>query len=219
MLRWLIGALILSVGITFAIAEYGRTVLAPASLQPAPQLFEVAQGSSFGSVARRLEKQGLIQNAQAATWMARYNEIDGKLHVGEYEISPHQSTREILEIITQGRVKTWRVTLPEGSRASEIGETLEAHGLVKAEDFQKALQNAQLAESLDVPFSNFEGYLYPDTYSLSRGLPAEEVIRILVDQFHAVWKNEIQPQSKSLGLSQHEIVTLASIVEKETAAP
>ena len=141
MLRWLIGALILSVGITFAIAEYGRTVLAPASLQPAPQLFEVAQGSSFGSVARRLEKQGLIQNAQAATWMARYNEIDGKLHVGEYEISPHQSTREILEIITQGRVKTWRVTLPEGSRASEIGETLEAHGLVKAEDFQKALQN------------------------------------------------------------------------------
>jgi UPF0755 protein len=150
--------------------------------------------------------------------MARYNGMDGRLHVGQYELSPHQSTKQILEDITQGRVKTWRVTLPEGSRAEEIAERLEASGLVDGKQFRAALGDPKLAAELNISTPNFEGYLYPDTYWLPRGLAADQIVRILVGHFNAIWESDIEPQATKAGLSKHEVVTLASIVEKETAS-
>ncbi|MEE3326807.1 MAG: endolytic transglycosylase MltG [Myxococcota bacterium] len=217
--RWLAALILVGMGSVFILAEYGRTQLEAVSPEPAPQLFTVEPGNSFNSVARRLEENGLIRDARLATWLARYNGMDGRLHVGQYELSPHQSTKEILEDITQGHVKTWRVTLPEGSRADEIAERLEASGLVDGDQFKAALRNRALAAELDVPATHFEGYLYPDTYWLPQGLTPEEVIRILVGQFDRVWQSEIRPQAEKAGLSRNEVVTLASIVEKETAAP
>ena len=218
-LRWLAALILVGMGSVFILAEYGRTQLEPAATEPAPRLFDVHPGNTFASVARRLEDEGLIRDARLATWLARYNEMDGRLHVGQYELSPHQSTQEILEAITQGQVKTWRVTLPEGSRADEIAERLAASGLVDGEQFKAALRNPALAEELDVPTTDFEGYLYPDTYWLPQGLSPEEVVRILVGQFDRVWEAEIRTQAEETGLSRNEVVTLASIVEKETAAP
>ena len=218
-LRWLAALILVGMGSVFILAEYGRTQLEPAATEPAPRLFDVHPGNTFASVARRLEDEGLIRDARLATWLARYNEMDGRLHVGQYELSPHQSTQEILEVITQGQVKTWRVTLPEGSRAEEIAERLAASGLVDGEQFKAALRNPALAEELDVPTTDFEGYLYPDTYWLPQGLSPEEVVRILVGQFDRVWEAEIRTQAEETGLSRNEVVTLASIVEKETAAP
>ena len=218
-LRWLAALILVGMGSVFILAEYGRTQLEPAATEPAPRLFDVHPGNTFASVARRLEDEELIRDARLATWLARYNEMDGRLHVGQYELSPHQSTQEILEVITQGQVKTWRVTLPEGSRAEEIAERLAASGLVDGEQFKAALRNHALAEELDVPTTDFEGYLYPDTYWLPQGLSPEEVVRILVGQFDRVWEAEIRTQAEETGLSRNEVVTLASIVEKETAAP
>ena len=218
-LRWLAALILVGMGSVFILAEYGRTQLEPAATEPAPRLFDVHPGNTFASVARRLEDEGLIRDARLATWLARYNEMDGRLHVGQYELSPHQSTQDILEVITQGRVKTWRVTLPEGSRADEIADRLAASGLVDGEQFKAALRNPALAEELDVPTTDFEGYLYPDTYWLPQGLSPEEVVRILVGQFDRVWEAEIRTQAEETGLSRNEVVTLASIVEKETGKP
>ena len=216
--RWIAAFILIGMGGLYFLAEYGRTQLEPMAATAAPQLFEVQPGSTFRSVPNRLQQNGLIRNARLAVWLGRYKEMDGRLHVGQYELSPHQSTEEILEAITEGRIKTWRVTLPEGSRSDEIAERLEASGLVEREQFKAALGNQRLAEDLGVPAVNFEGYLYPDTYWLPRGLSSEEVVRILVEQFDRVWEAEIQPQAAQAGLSRNEVVTLASIVEKETAA-
>ena len=219
MLRWIAVVILIGMGGLFVLAEYGRSELEPVAVTASPRIFEVEPGSTFRSVANRLEQGGLIRNARLAIWLARYNDMDGRLHVGEYELSPHQSTKEILEDITQGHVKTWRVTLPEGSRSDEIAERLEASGLVDSEQFKAALGNQSLADELGVPTIDFEGYLYPDTYSLPRGMSSEEVVRVLVGQFDRVWESEIEIQAKAAGLSRNEVVTLASIVEKETAAP
>ena len=218
-LRWFSAAALFGIGSLFILAEYGRTQLEPVSSRPAPQLFDVEPGNTFRSVAQRLEKNGLIQSARLTTWLARYNGMDGRLHVGQYELSPHQSTKQILEDITQGRVKTWRVTLPEGSRSEDIAERLEASGLVDGNQFRAALGDPKLAADLNITTPNFEGYLYPDTYWLPRGLVADEVVRILVGRFDAVWTSDIELQAAKAGLSRHEVVTLASIVEKETASP
>ncbi len=216
---WLTGTLAATLGILWLLAEHGRSLLGPVAEAPAPQLFEVSAGTSFASVARRLEQDGLIRSARMATFVARYNGLDGQLHVGEYELSPDQTTLEILEDITSGQVKTWRVTVPEGSRAEDIALRLEASGLISANTFRSALRNTQLATELGVPSHDFEGYLFPDTYQLPRGLEAEQLVRLLVGQFETVWQKQIQPLSENSRLSKHEIVTLASIVEKETASP
>lgn len=217
--RWLAALILLGMGCVFILAEYGRSQLEAAAAEPAPQLFDVQPGNAFASVAKRLEEEGLIRNARLATWLARYNEMDGRLHVGQYELSPHQSTQEILEAITQGQVKTWRVTLPEGSRAEEIADRLEASGLADGDQFKAALLDPDLVEELNLPTSGFEGYLYPDTYWLPQGLSPEDVVRVLVGQFDRVWEAEIRTQAEKAGLSRDDVVTLASIVEKETAAP
>lgn len=219
MVRWLAACLALGLGAILLLGEHGRSLLEPASATPAPRLFDVSDGASFASVAQQLESHGLIQSAYAATLLARYNELDRRLHVGQYELSPHQSTRQILEAITSGRVKTWRLTVPEGIRAHEVADRLAASGLVEAASFRSALSNPELAAELGIPSLDFEGYLYPDTYSLPRGMSAEQVVRVMVGRFDTVWQDQIAPLTTDSELSKHEIVTLASIVEKETASP
>jgi UPF0755 protein len=179
----------------------------------------VAAGESLGHVAERLQAAGLVRSARALKIFARWNELDGRLHVGEYELSPHESSAQILDAITSGRVKTWPVTVPEGTRASEIALRLQEAGLADAEAFMAVVRDPDVAHALGVPGDTLEGYLYPDTYQLPHGLPADEVARTMVRLFDRVWSEQVEPLAAGSPLSKYQIVTLASIVEKETAAP
>ena len=192
--------------------------LAPAAPGGEPQVFADERGQALWQVARDLEKSGLVRDAQALVWLARFRGVEGRIHAGEYEISPAQTPQQVLDQITSGRVRSYRVVLPEGIRASEMAARLEAAGLTDAQAFLEAAEDPALAKSLDVPADRLEGYLYPETYDLPRNLPPETLARLLVAQFDAAWQ-EIGPLAEGLRLSKHEIVTLASIVEKETAAP
>ncbi len=218
-MRWFAGALVAMIITSLAGLQYGRTLLEPVGADAEPRLFRVESGASFGAVASRLEADGLIRSARAATWLARAQGFDQKLHVGEYELSGNQPTEEILDTLTAGRVKTWSVTFPEGSRATEIAMRLESAGLANAADFMSAVNSAELAAEFGVPTSRLEGYLYPDTYQLPRGLPAGQIVRLMLKQFDRVWSKEIEEFASTSKLSRNEIVILASIVEKETASP
>jgi UPF0755 protein len=181
-------------------------------------LFRVEPGVSLGTVARDLESERLIRHAWAFKALARSRGLAGQLRAGEYDLSPLLSAAEILERIAEGRVRTYRIAIPEGLTAAEIAQRLEESGLADATEFLAAVRNQQLVDDLDVEGESLEGYLFPETYHLARGLPAEEIARAMVTQFHAVWR-EIAPRSETLGFSMLETVTLASIIEKETGAP
>jgi len=180
--------------------------------------FEIETGDALGPLARELERAGLIRSARAMGLLARWQQRAGRLHVGEYEISPSMSPDAILDVITTGKVKLHMVTVPEGLRASEIAVRLEAAGLAEAAPFLEVVQDPAFAASLGIPEPSLEGYLYPDTYRMARGLPPGDVARAFVEQFHRVWA-EIAPMAEERGLDMHQVVTLASIVEKETADP
>jgi UPF0755 protein len=197
----------------------GRALLEPVASEPRLQLFEVAPGDSLGRVAQRLEAMGLVRSATATKLFARYEGIASRLQVGEYELSPDQSTGAILDAIVSGRVKTYPVTIPEGIRASEIALRLEAAGLVESGLFLSVVDDPAVARSLGIAGDSLEGYLYPDTYHLPRGLSPREVALTMVKQFEQVWREQLASPAGSSPLSKGEIVTLASIVEKETAAP
>jgi len=219
MVRWLGAALTILAVAGLAGVQYGRSLLEPVSNDGTVILFQVEDGASFSTVAARLETEGLIQSARLANLLARTQGIDQKLHVGEYELSANLSTEDVLKAITGGPVKTWTVTIPEGSRAVDIATRLEAAGLTNATEFLLAVDRPTLAEELGVPADGLEGYLYPDTYRLPRGLSPERIARIMVKQFDRVWTTEIAELASTSTLSKNQIVILASIVEKQTAAP
>jgi UPF0755 protein len=201
-----------------AAASTLRWALSPALAAAPPVIFEVRPGTSLGQVARDLEARGLIHSAAAFKWLARYRNLDGALQVGEYELSASQAPREILMQIVEGRVVVYELVIPEGLTASQIALRLEAAGLANAAAFSTFAFDPASARSLGVEGATLEGYLFPETYRLPHGLGVREVAKVLVDQFLQVW-HEIEPQARSQQLSMLEIVTLASIVEKETAVP
>jgi UPF0755 protein len=181
-------------------------------------LFQVQPGASLDTVARDLERERLVRHAWAFKGLGRWRGLAGELRAGEYDLSPHLTTREILERIAEGQVRTYRIVIPEGLVAAEIAQRLEESGLADADEFLAAVRSQQLVNDLDVEGETLEGYLFPETYQLARGLPAAEIARAMVAQFHAIWP-DIAPGSEAVGLSMLEAVTLASIVEKETGAP
>lgn len=182
------------------------------------QFFEVNRGMGVSSIGRALEQAGLIRNARLFSLFARARKADRLIQAGEYDLSPAMTPAEILTHIQSGKVRTYTVVLPEGIRATEIALRLETAGLVDAAAFMKVANDPAFVRSLGIEANSLEGYLFPETYHLARNLEPEAVARALVDQFFAAW-NVVEPEFEKTGLTRHEIVTLASIVEKETAAP
>jgi UPF0755 protein len=167
---------------------------------------------------RRLEREGLVRSALAVKWLARWRDIAGSLQTGEYRLSGALSAAEILERIAEGRVEIYEVVLPEGLTLVQTAERLAAAGLVDREAFLALARDAESAGLLGVEGETLEGYLFPETYRLPKGLPPLDVARVLVDEFLAVWE-ELAPLAKRHDFSMKDAVTLASIVEKETAVP
>ena len=191
--------------------------LEPVSEDASQVVFEVKPGDSLSGVARRLEREGLLRDARVATWWGRWHGLDKGLHVGEYGLAASLSASEILDRIASGRVLTFEVVIPEGLTAAEIGRRLADAGLADADAFSAAVADPELARSLGVEGDSLEGYLFPETYRMPRGRRAEEVAGVLVGQFLEAWQR-LAPQAEARGLSMREVVTLASVVEKETGA-
>jgi len=193
-------------------------LLQPRSDGGADVLFEVKRGESLRAIATRLEEHGLVRDARATTWWARVRGKAAELHSGQYWLSPALSPSEIIDRIASGRVATWEVVIPEGLTAAEIGERLAARGIVEARAFTAAVADPELARELGIPAPALEGYLFPETYRLPRGQTGPEVVRVLVGQFHAAWK-QVEARAAERGLAMHDVMILASIVEKETGNP
>ena len=213
--RYVVAALVL---IAVTAAALVATLLAPRADEAAEVLFEVKKGESLRAIASRLEQQGLVRDARATTLWARLRGQAGELHIGQYWLSPAMSPGEIIDRFASGRVATWEVVIPEGLTAAEIGERLAARGIVDAREFAVAVADPALARELGIPAQSLEGYLFPETYRLPRGRTGPEVVRVLVEQFRAAWK-QVEARAAERKLEMHPVVILASIVEKETGVP
>jgi len=214
----LLALALLSVAGVGTVALWVRAALQPAHAEASQVDFAVKRGASVKSVASALERRGLIRDARAFEILARWRGLEGSLQVGEFAISGAQPAGTILTILAEGRVKTYEVVIPEGLRSTEIAARLAAAGVVDAEEFLTIVKDPTSATRFGVEGPSLEGYLYPETYRFPHGLPAEAVVRVLVDHFLATWRT-IAAEAERQKLGMREVVTLASIVEKETAAP
>lgn len=184
-----------------------------------PTIFLIEPGQSLNLIAANLEKQGLIAGQLRFKLYARYQKEAAKLKAGEYEISSSQTPALILDQLVKGRVKLLGLTIPEGLNIMEIARLVEKTGFCSLDDFLFLCQDPEFISFLKVESLSLEGYLYPDTYFFPRHTPCRQIIRKMVKTFHQVYDRKWQDQTQALGFSVHEIVTLASLIEKETGAP
>ena len=213
--RWAVAAAFCLAALLAAAAATWRAALAPPATSAEPQIFEVARGASLQTITRQLQAAGLIRNARAVEVLARYRGLGSGLRAGEYRLSADAPPGAILDKLARGQVVTYELVVPEGYTAAMIAERVEAAGLGDADAFLAWVRDARSPADLGVDGASLEGYLYPETYRLPRGLSSREIAAVLVNQFLRVWR-ELEPLAREHSLSMHEIVTLASIVEKET---
>ncbi len=216
--RRLLVLVVIAALLASAVALRAAQLLSPARPGAPEVIFVVERGRGLGAVARKLEREGLVRDARSVKWLARFRGLEAGLQAGEYRLSAGLSPGEILERIAAGRVATYEVSFPEGFTAAQIGERLSEEGLASAEAFARVVRDPRVAEQLGVAGPTLEGYLYPETYRFPRGLEPLVIARGMVEQFRDVWR-EIEPLAQAHELGMREVVTLASIVEKETGAP
>ena len=176
---------------------------------------EIQRGASISEIARQLEKAGVIRSTQTFLWL-HYLRPPNTLKAGEYAFHNRVSTLEVLRKLIRGEVDYELLTIPEGYNRFEIAGTVSAQGLSTREAFLEASRDVSLLENLDPEATDLEGYLFPDSYHFSPQVGADGMVQAMVDRFRQVYAS-LEPSAA--GRPVREIVTMASLVEKETKEP
>ena len=176
-------------------------------------------GTSEREIARRLSEAGVVPDALTFRIAARLSNADRKLQAGEYRFTSAASPRDVVSRLARGDVDTRVVTFPEGLTIREMAPIFERSGLGSASDFARAASASKLVSRLDARAATLEGYLFPATYALPPRAGAEGAVSAMVAQFEKVFDPALQAAAAEQHLTPRQVVTLASLVEKETARP
>lgn len=177
----------------------------------------IRQGSSFREAAESLSAHGVVSNARLFGWYAARRGKDRNIRYGTYLIRRGGSWDEVLSALAQGRGIVNRVTIVEGWPLWDIIPTLAKGLLIEPESLEVAVRDTALLRRLGVPRGQptAEGYLFPDTYNFPNGVTARQAVELMVRRFERIWKPEWDARLAQITMTRHQIVTLASIVEKE----
>ncbi len=181
------------------------------------RLVDIPTGTSTPGISQRLVTAGVVRDAltfRAALWLS--GQARG-LKAGEYRFDRPMSARDVIDMIARGDVYVVPITFREGLTIAEKAEVFASSGFGTADAFLAAAKNPGLVRDLDEEATDLEGYLFPDTYTLPRKTTAERLVERMVAQFRQVVTDELRAEAKARGLSIRQLVTLASLVEKETA--
>ena len=180
--------------------------------------FNIKPGQNLSEISDNLQKKGIIKDSFYFKILVRYKESGKDLKAGEYMLSASKTPLQILSIITKGDVKLYKLTLPEGLNMKEIAQRIEDAGFGTKEKFILLADSEAFAKTIGINQATLEGYLYPETYFFPKNTSQKQVIKAMVKTFNEVYTPELRKLTTDLGFSVHQIVTLASIIEKETGA-
>ena len=178
--------------------------------------FTVDRGATGTRIGQALETEGIIEEQRLFVAALRWRGETGSLQAGEYRFAEPLSTLDVVERLVAGDIYTFAVTVPEGLTVGETAEHLAAKGLGETTALEEVFQDATLVADIDSEATDLEGYLFPTTYRFTRNPEPREVARMMVAQFGKVFDDDKRSKSEELGLTPRDVVTLASIIEKET---
>lgn len=180
---------------------------------------DIPQGTGINAIGRRLVEAGVVRN-RLAFRLAVWQHARGRtLKAGEYRFAGPMRPGEVVDKLAAGAVYLRPITFPEGLTLAEMAAIYERQGLGKADDFLAAARDPSAIRAIDPAAPDLEGYLFPETYALPRHATAADLVQQMVQRFLEVYDEPLRQAAAARGLSTREVVTLASLVEKETSLP
>jgi UPF0755 protein len=202
----------------YQIIKWAEGPAVSARLHPPSQIVIIPDGSSFQQVAALLEREQLIKSRLFFVLLGRLQSADRKVHAGEYELNPSMAPAEILSRLTIGQVMLHPILIPEGLTMMQTAEIFGQQRVVDPQELLRLMKDPVFIASLGIKADTLEGYLYPDTYKFPKGVRPKEVIMTMVEHLRQVYDAELQARSQELKMTQHEVLTLASVIEKESGS-
>jgi UPF0755 protein len=180
---------------------------------------EIPQGSSPASIGRRLVDAGVLRDTLGFRFELARTRTSGRLQAGEYRFDRPMTVQEVVAKIARGDVYLLPITFREGLTLREMAQLFESKGFGSAAEFMAAAADGRLVHGIDPAARDLEGYLFPDTYAMVRRATATQLVARMVAGFEKVLTPELRAAAEARGLSVRQLVTMASIVEKETGSP
>src|SRR5215831_5750320 len=211
---------IVIIGVGLFVLWVRKTATTPVEHQAADQIVTIEQGTGTQAIIERLSEAGVVAHPLALKIYLRITGRGGNLKAGDYKFSSPISPLQAVEKIRRGEVDLERVTIPEGFNRFDIAEALASKtGKASFDDFVRLTNDQTLIEQIASTARDLEGYLFPDTYNYNSKTTPEDLIRTMVNRFEEVYTPEWTARANEMGLTVHQVVTLASIIEREAKVP
>jgi UPF0755 protein len=209
--------------LSFYLQVQSDSINAPVSDDPSPVPFTVDIGETAVSISNKLAEQNFVTDPDLFRLFLRYNGLDASLEAGDYELRRNMNMREIAEALQKASFEEVTITIPEGWRAEQIAEMLTAEGVMDGAIFLATVRQGVGVEHpllADRPAgASYEGYLFPDTYRLPVKATPEDLISRMLNNMAAKIPANALDLAAAQGYSFHEILTIASIIEREAVVP
>ena len=199
MKKFFIFLFIFFISITFAYVYYKQGLLPVDKNNKQTKIFVIRKGESLKSIIDNLYRENLIRNKLAFYLLVKNMGIEKSIQAGDFRISPSMNAETIAKILTKGTLDIW-LTIIEGLRKEEIAQLIS--------------QNFSIPESEFLKYAK-EGYLFPDTYLIPKEATAEAIVKILNNNFYRRFNKELQQKAKKKGLTEEEVIIIASLIERE----
>jgi UPF0755 protein len=206
-----------AVPVVLAALAAGAVACSSAPAGP-PERVTIPARASFATVTDSLAAHGLVRFRLWFKLLARIKGVDRSVKAGVYELPRNASTSEVLETLAAGRTATARLTIPEGFTIADIATIAFDRLGIPADSFLAAARDPAEARALGIDAPTLEGFLRPETYAVPLGSSARDVVRMMAGGFTAQWRPEWTARLDTIGMTQLQVVTLASIVEGEARA-
>ncbi|MCX8068880.1 MAG: endolytic transglycosylase MltG [Thermodesulfovibrionales bacterium] len=205
--------LILLATVTIFIAYLIIQLFVPSYKGTVPIEIEIPEGATFRKAMEILQENNLIRDKNIFLLIGRITGVDKKIRAGFYRFWGNISPYEVYKHFKEGKIIEFEVVVKEGDSLNEIREKLKR--FMSYSEFDKLSSDKNFLLSLNIHSPSLEGYLYPDTYKFPKGMKATSIFKIMVDRLRSEYNQEIIDKMQEYGWSENELLTLASIIERE----
>jgi UPF0755 protein len=178
----------------------------------------IPKGATFRQAAEILYNEKLIRDKKIFILLGRLTGTDKKIRAGYYSIWSSMSPLDIFRIIRKGHIVEYEVKILEGDSLLEIAAEFEKAGISTKEKFMELSKDRDFLSSYEIESPSIEGYLFPDTYIIPKGIDAEEAVGIMIDLMREKYSGKLSARTKEIGMTENQVLALASIIEKEAVA-
>jgi peptidoglycan lytic transglycosylase G len=192
-------------------------MLAPAQRAMKNTEIEIPKGTSFRQAADILLKENLIRDRNVFLILGRITGADRKIRAGYYQIWAGMSPLDIFRVLRNGQIIEYEIRVIEGDSLNEISDAFAKAGIITKEAFMKLSRDPGFLSAYGIDAPSIEGYVFPDTYLIPKGMPAEDALGTMINRMREKYSDRMIKRMDKLGMNEKEVLTLASIIEKEAA--